>query len=242
VRKLLFALIIIIVTSSFMAPPGSKEILKQMHDRYSGKWYKTFSFNQTTEMYRNDSLKRSQIWYENIQFPNNFRIDFGNPDSGNALIFKNDSSYLFTNSKRVRVDKDENDLTFLLGGMYFYPFEEVIKKMKTFGYDLKKFHEDTWKQKEVYVIGAAKGEDSINQIWVDKEKLNVVRMIKFDGKQKEEGLFEKQVKLSGGYSESLVHFYINDTLIQVEKYHDMKANIEINASIFDTENFIKLKK
>ena len=68
-----------------------------MHDRYAGKWYKTFSFNQTTEIYRNDSLKRSETWYENIKFPNDFRIDFGNPDSGNAVIFKNDSSYLFRN-------------------------------------------------------------------------------------------------------------------------------------------------
>ena len=66
-----------------------------MHDRYAGKWYRTFSFSQTTEIYRNDSLKRSETWYENIKFPNNFRIDFGDPDSGNAVIFKNDSSYLF---------------------------------------------------------------------------------------------------------------------------------------------------
>ena len=130
------------------APPGSKEVLKKMHDRYAGKWYKTFSFNQTTEVYRNDSLKRSETWYENIKFPNDFRIDFGNPDSGNAVIFKNDSSYLFRNAQKVSVRPDEDDLLFLLGGMYFYPFDEVTAKMKSFGYNLDKFHEDTWKGKE----------------------------------------------------------------------------------------------
>ncbi|MDQ6762291.1 MAG: hypothetical protein M3015_06655 [Bacteroidota bacterium] len=67
---------------------------------------------------------RTAPWYENIKFSNDFRIDFGNPDSGNAVIFKNN--------------------------------------------------------------------------------------------EKEEGLFENHVKLNGGYSESLLYFYVNDKLIQVE--------------------------
>lgn len=100
-----------------------------MHDRYSGKWYKTFSFNQTTEVYRNDTLKPTETWYENIKFPKDFRIDFGNPGSGNAVIFKNDSSYFFKNGKHAGVRRDENDLIFLLGGMYFYSFDEVITKL-----------------------------------------------------------------------------------------------------------------
>src|ERR1700712_1629402 len=127
-----------------VAPPGSNDVLKKMHDRYAGKWYKTFTFNQTTEIYHNDSLKRSETWYENINFPNDFRIDFGNPDSGNAVIFKNDSSYLFQKGQRVQVRPYADDLLFLLGGMYFYPFAEVTEKMKSFKYDLDKFHEDTW--------------------------------------------------------------------------------------------------
>ena len=41
--------------------------------------------------------------------------------------------------------------------MYFYTFDEVLSKMKSLGYDLNKFHEDSWKGKDVYVIGADKG-------------------------------------------------------------------------------------
>lgn len=212
-----------------------------MHDHYSGKWYKTFRFNQTTEVYDNDSLKRTETWYENVKFPGDFRIDFGNPDSGNAVIFTNDSSYSFRSGKRTGARADENDLTFLLGGMYFYTFDEVLSKMKSLGYDLDKFHEDSWKGENVFVIGADKGEDSVNQIWIDKENFNLLRMLKFDDRQKEEGLFENHVKLAGGYSESLVYFYINDKLVQVEKYHDMKVNVDIDNSIFDPEKFVKLK-
>ena len=240
-KKLFVAIIILCVASSFINPPGSIEILKKMHDRYAGKWYKTFSFNQTTEIYRNDSLKRSETWYENIKFPYDFRIDFGNPDSGNAVIFKNDSSYSFIKSQKAGVRPNDDDLLFLLGGMYFYPFDEVTVKMKSFGYDLDKFHEDIWKGMPVYVIGAVKNKDSANQIWIEKENFSPVRLLKYENNTKEEALFENHVKLDGGFTETLVYFYINDRLIQVEKYHDLRANVEIDSAIFDPENFVKLK-
>ncbi|MGH2645946.1 MAG: hypothetical protein ACRDE8_00195 [Ginsengibacter sp.] len=240
-RKFFIAIVIAGIASSFFIPPGSIEVLKKMYDRYSGKWYKTFSFNQTTEVYRNDSLKRTEIWYENIEFPNNFRIDFGNPDSGNAVIFKNDSSYLFKKSQKADVRPDNDDLLFLLGGMYFYSFNDVIAKMKLFGYDLDRFHEDTWKEKPVYVIGALNDQDSVNQIWIEKENFSPVRLLKYENNTKEEALFENHVKLEGGFTETLVYFYINNKLIQVEKYHDLKGNAEIDPAIFDPENFIKLK-
>jgi outer membrane lipoprotein-sorting protein len=240
-KYLLICFLILFFATSLLRPPGSKETLKKMHDRYAGKWYKTFSFNQTTEVYRNDSLKQTETWYENIKFPNDFRIDFGNPDSGNAVIFKNDSSYFFRSGQIAQVRRYEDDLLFLLGGMYFYQFDEVTTKMKLFGYDLDKFHEDTGKGKDVYVIGAGKGEDSVNQLWVEKGNYSPVRMIKYENKNKEEAFFENHVKLGGGFTETLVHFFINDKLLQVEKYHDLKSDVEINPAIFDTENFVKLK-
>lgn len=238
-KNLLPILAVLIFASAINHPITGKEVLKKMHDKYAGKWYKTFSFDQTTEIYRNDSLKRSETWYEHIEFPQNFRIDFGSADSGNAVIFKNDSSYVFRNSKKIRTSYYPNDLLFLLGGMYFYPLDETLSKMNAFGFDINKFHEDVWKGKSVYVVGANKNEDSTSQVWFDKENYNLVRMIKYGNKQKEEALLEDHVKLNGGYSETLVRFYINNKLVQVEKYHNLKADISIDSVIFDQINFVK---
>jgi hypothetical protein len=238
-RKVAIAIVVLLMGSAMNAPKTGKDVIKTMYEKYGGKWYKTFSFNQTTEIYKNDSLIRSQTWYEQIEFPKNFRIDFGNADSGNAVIFRNDSSYIFKNSKLARTNYYQNDLLFLLGGMYFYPLDSAISKMEAFGFDLHKFHEDSWKGKAVYVIGAKKNEDSVNQVWFEKENYNLVRMIKFENNRKEEALLENQVKLKGGFSETLVKFYIDDNLIQVEKYHDLKSNIYIDPSVFDPKNFRK---
>jgi hypothetical protein len=54
---------------------NSEKVLKQMYDRYSGKWYHTFTFVQKTENFKNDSLVKTSTWYEAIMFPDKFRID-----------------------------------------------------------------------------------------------------------------------------------------------------------------------
>ena len=66
-------------------------------------------------------------------------------------------------------------------------------------------------------------------------------MLKYENKSKEEAFFENHVQLGGGFTETLVYFFINDKLIQVEKYRDLKADVEINPAIFDPVNFVKLK-
>src|ERR1700689_4503039 len=97
---------------------NSEKVLKQMYDRYTGKWYHTFTFVQTTESYKNDSLVKTATWYEALLFPDKFRIDFGDLKNGDAMIFASDSAYRFRNGVLVSAAPDPDDLTFLLGGLF----------------------------------------------------------------------------------------------------------------------------
>lgn len=216
-----------------------RDVIRKMHTRYAGKWYHSFTFNQTTEFYSNDSLKGTQMWYEAIRFPDRFRMDFGEADSGNAAIFRGDSSYRFRNGKLRSATINNNEgLIFLLGGMFFYPLDQTIRMLGDLHYDVDKFHEDTWKGKPVYVIGAGKGEETGNQLWIDQKDLYLVRMIKFDGQRKEEAIFDDYKPLGGGWSETKCTFYINNKLIQVETYHDCRANVILEDRIFDPSVFV----
>ena len=139
----------------FFAPlQNSTKVLKKMYERYHNKWQSTFTFIQTAENYRNDSLVKTSTWYEAIKYPDNFRIDFDDTKSGNAVIFKKDSAYNFRKGKLYKITSNDNDLTFLLGGMYFYPFDTVLVKLSRFEFDINKFHEDKWQERAAYVIGA----------------------------------------------------------------------------------------
>jgi hypothetical protein len=214
-----------------------EDLVKKMYARYSGKWYHSLTFNQTTEFYKNDSLKGSQIWYEAIVFPDQFRIDFGSTDSGNAVIFKGDSSYSFKRGQLQAVRANSNDLIFLLGGLYFYPLEQTILKFRTFGFNLDKIHPDQWKGKAVWVIGDTGTGKNVNQLWVDRDNFFVVRMLEFKDGKKEEGIFENHLPLNGGWTETKVNFFINGKLIQRELYHDCVANKPPDSRIFDPTQF-----
>lgn len=240
VKYIIAAAIFIVIGSSFAGGDkikSGKELLAKMHKTYSGKWYKDFTFSQTTESYKNDSLVKAATWHETIVFPDYFRISFGDPEAGNAMIQIRDSMFNFRKGKLVQKSLKGEDLTFLLGGMYFLPLDSVLVKMKKEGYDINKFHEDKWQGKDAYVLGTSTADEKENQLWIDKEKLIVVRFIKYDAKSKEEAVFGDHKQFGKAWSETSCLFYINDKLIQKETYHDCKANGGVDLSIFDVQNF-----
>jgi outer membrane lipoprotein-sorting protein len=231
-KALLFAALISL--SALSGPKlSSTAVLEKMYAKYHGKWHTSLTFNQTTQRYRNDSLLRTDTWYEHIVYPDLLRIDFGDK-TGNGVIYRGDSSYVFRNNKVVRAGKGENELIFFLGGMYFKPFEQVLAHFAELKFDLSKFHEDTYNGKPVYVIGADKDGEKVTQLWIDKDKLVAVRYFKYDANGKEEATFEKQIPLKGGtWSETFCKFYINDKLLQTETYHDVVPNLPTDKAIFD---------
>jgi len=216
--------------ASQLTPPSGRAIVKQMHDRYSGKWYQSFTFVQTTEVYRNDSLRSTQTWHEFIRFPDRFRMDFGPADSANAVIFRGDSAYRFRNGQlRSTMINNNEGLIFLLGGMFFYPLDQTIHILSdSLHYDLSEAKEDNWEGRPVYIIG----KQGANQLFIDKQDLYLVRMIKV-GDQTMDARFEDYQPFAGGWSETKCRFYINGKLIQVEAYKDCKANITLEDRIFD---------
>ncbi len=227
--------------TSFILPKKitGEKILKKMYKRYSGNWYKNFTFTQTTENYRKDSLVKTSTRYEAIVFPDYFRITIGDSKDGNAMIFNKDSSYNFSKGKLVRKGPKDEDLTFLLGGMYFLPFDSVKVKMNKEGYNIDKAYESKWQGKDVYVIGAENDEEKSSQVWIEKERLIVTRFIRYKGATKEEAIFGGHQQFGKAWTETTVSFYINDKLLQKEKYFDCKVNTAIDMKQFDPYNFVK---
>jgi hypothetical protein len=231
--KIISAILFLFLPFSQQKDLNSITLLQKMYARYHGKWHSSLSFNQTTEKYKNDSLVKSETWYERISYPDLLRIDVNGPKSGNGIIFRHDSTYVFNNNKIVRSIKNENELIFFLGGLYFSPFDDVLAHFKALNYDLAKFHASVWKGKPVYVIGADKDDEKINQLWIDQDKLVAVRFIKYENNTREEGTFEDHIALKNAWSETKCTFMVNDHLLQVEKYHDVVAGGPIDKSIFE---------
>jgi len=216
---------------------NSEDVLDAMLKKHSGNMCKTLTFTQLT--YRpNDSLNRHMTWYEAIEFPDKFRIDFNSTTKGNAAVFRNDTAYRFRKGVLQDTRVDKNDLLLLLGGMYFRKKDDVVKRLALLGYNLEHFSVNTWNNRPVYVIGAEKGDTVNNQIWVDKQELKVVRTRSHlsPGELLEMRVDASQ-KTCRGFTDTRLSFYLNGKLDQQEDYTELKTDILLDPAVFDPKKF-----
>ena len=123
--------------------------------------------------------------------------------------------------------------------MYFYPLDQTLHILSdSLHYDLDRMHEDNWEGRPVYVIGADKGDTITNQLWVDQEKLFLVRMIRSGIGQQMDARFDAYKPFGMGFSETKCTFYLNGKLAQVETYHDCRADVYLDDRIFDPSKLV----
>jgi hypothetical protein len=153
-------------------PQTGQDVLTRMHDRWQGKWFRTFTFVQRTTF----PDKPAQTWYETIENPGRLRIDFGPVDSMNTAIITNDSVYQFKRGQPTGGHPYPNTLGIVLSDVYAQPVAETTAQLEQHGVDLSKVRGDTLRGQGVWVIGAAAGDSTSPQLWVDQQRLLLLRI------------------------------------------------------------------
>lgn len=203
--------------------PG-ESLIRNMHSKYYEGPCKKVSFSQKNTHYRHDSVKGKSVWYEKIEYPDKFLIQFGNAADGNYVQYRNDSAYHYKAGKLIKAKPDANELLLLLGGMYYRPVEDVIARIKKGGFNLAWVTEVTWNGQLTWVAGAHPGDTLSNQIWVDKKTLRVVRIVqRLANGDRMDIRFEKFAPSCKGWMEVKVVFYRNGRKEQVEEYYDIRT-------------------
>jgi outer membrane lipoprotein-sorting protein len=228
-----------------VAPPGDnirnvRGLVKAMHAAASEAHYNDYTFIQTTIRYEEDgSVRDTMTWYEAVSYPDRFRIDFGDPSRKTAVIYRNDSSYFFREGELVRSRQEYNPFLLLEGGLKCYKLKQVLRRMKTYGYDLGQFREDEWQGKPVFVVGAKNAEDlRSKQVWVEQERLIPIRRI---DPQENGSLLEVNYSAfenhDGGWIETRVDFHMDGKLLQVEFYNEIDTRVELRPELFEPGAF-----
>src|SRR6185369_16320132 len=137
------------------APPPSgpntgEAVLRAMHDRYAGKWYRTLTFTQKTTSTLQSGGELVQTWYEAAQFPGKLRIDT-DLKSKSGTLYARDSVFTFNAGKQVSADTGYNPLLVLGFDVYAQPTNRTISILRRLGYNLDLVHESVWLGKPVYV-------------------------------------------------------------------------------------------
>ncbi len=204
-------------------PATGADVIRFMHDKYDGKWYRTATFTQRT--IRPDAP--AETWYEALSVPGSLRIDISPLTGRNVLLFRSDSIYRYAEGELKLSRAFVHPLLLLGFDVYAQPAEKTIASLAALGYDLSKLHAGTWQGQKVWIVGAAQGDTTSKQFWIDQQRLLFVRSLG-PHPQKQgvltEVQFNKYVRLGQGWIETEVLFFEGGKIVTTEEYHDPVAD------------------
>ena len=218
-------------------------VVRAMNARYAGKWYSTLTFSQTTTITRPTGTL-VQTWLEAAKLPGRLRIDTDSLGQ-TGVIYTGDSSYSFSAGKLAGVRPGRNDLLVLGFDVYAQPPEVTIAVLRGGGVDMSKMHRTTWEGRPVFVVGAAEGDWTSKQFWVDEERLLFVRLLQQTtlqtGPRSDDIRFQKYVAHGGGWVAEEVVMLSDGKPRLHEEYANVRINVKLADGLFDPKMWAEMK-
>lgn len=240
-----FACVIISGCSSSAPPPppipepysSGDELIAAMQNRYAGRWYRTLTFVQATTTIAPDAPPETSIWYEAAWLPSKLRIDFDPLNAGNGALFIADSQYVVQRGNVVRRIQRANELLLLGFDVYWLDAAVTAGWLRRLGFDMTRIRRDTWRGRDVYVVGAS-GPDDLRskQFWIDREHLLFVRLIQpsgADAARTDDIRFLNYEKIGRAWIAPVVEFYRDGRLFFKEEYRHIRIDQELDPALFD---------
>jgi hypothetical protein len=235
------------VSSCAVAPPGGSaatapqtgvDVLRAMHDRYAGKWFKTLTFQQATTLTRPDGTKNVTTWYEAVRSPRLLRIDIGEPSLGNGVLYTPDSVIAIRGGKVVRARAEGNPFLPFVVGVYTQPLDTTIAQLAPWKFELSKLSRATFEGRPVYVVGADSGSGTTPQFWVDTNRLILVRMIVALGPASPYDIrLLNYQKLGDSWVAMHISMLQDGKEVQAEDYTNARVDTPLAPDFFDPEKW-----
>jgi hypothetical protein len=217
-----------------------ESLLRAMHDRYAGKWYRTLALTQkTTRRLPNDSI-RVDTWQEYGAMPGRLRIETGPRESGNGAIYANDSIYAIRGG-RVAVRRAQRNSLMVLGfDIYAQPPERSAQILREEGFPLSPLRSETYQGRPTWVVGGAPGDLHSRQFWIDAERLVYVRSFEpmpGDSTKTMEVHFDGYQPFGGGWVSTLVDILVDGRSIQREEYSNVRVDLPLDPALWVPERW-----
>jgi hypothetical protein len=218
--------------SGSIAITSGESVIRSMYQRYAATWYRNLTFVQKTTLVLSSGGEVVQTWYEAGQMPGRLRIDTDLRSKG-GVLYAGDSTYNFAAGKLVRADTGLNVLLLLSFGVYSQEPSRTEAHLRRSGFDLTRFHEDTWHGMPVYVVGAARGDTTSKQFWVDRDRLLFVRLLENTRQGRADFRISGYVQAGGGWVATEVEQYVNGKRRLLQQYSQIRTNVTLSDALFD---------
>jgi hypothetical protein len=224
------------------APPitNGRTLLDRMHERWAGRWITTLSFLQNNTLYSTVGTEQKTQWLEHLAVPGRLRIDILPLASHDGVLYAGGRAHTFQNGKPVRNDPGVNPLLLLGFDVYAQPVATSARVLDSLGFALSVLHETQWQGRRTYVVGAAAGDSTTNQFWVDAERLLFVRL----RQRAATGVvtdyqFNRYTDFDGLPVAIEVLMIRNGRLYFKEEYTNVRVNLPMSDALFDPTRWVE---
>jgi hypothetical protein len=226
---------------SAQTPRDGRDVLDRMRAAYAGTWYHTLTFVQKTTQVRGDGTTNVSTWHESLRHTSangvQLRIDIGDLAAGNGMLYTADSTWVVRNGALQGVRGSGNEFLPLIEGVYVQPVAKTVAEISAMKIDLSRVHAGTWRDRPVWVVGAAAAADTASpQFWVDQQRNVVVRAIlRPDSATTLDIALDGYEPVGPAWLATKIVMAVNGKVIQSEEYSDWKTDIDLPASLFDVK-------
>lgn len=157
--------------------PAGQAVLAAMNERYIGKWYMTLTFKQNVTIISTRGRQTRQVWNQYLTLPGRQRIDYLPLGSRSGVLYADGKLYAFANGKVQDTRPGWNPQLVLTGDVYTQMVDTTVLQLDSLGFDLSIARKAQWDGREMWVVGAAEGDSTSSQFWVDTDSLLVRRLL-----------------------------------------------------------------
>ena len=161
----------------------------------------------------------------------------GDPSRGDGVLYRADSTYQLQGRRVTDHRVGGNPLLVLGFDVYAQPASRTNDQLRREGINLSVIRADSLDGRRVWVVGAAKGDSSTNQFWVDAERLLFVRLIQTQQGRTRDIRFERYIQYGGGWVAEVVRFYAGGRLTFMEEYSQVRVNETLDENLFVPERW-----
>jgi hypothetical protein len=217
-----------------VASADGRELVKAMHARYAGRWYRDFMLVQDVTRYRDGQEEGRERVTEYISLPGRVRAITGPIEDGKAEIYDGTAFRVYEKGRLTRQVEYVHGVLHLGFDVYVQEPERTIAQVEALGIDLSHLREAEWKGKPAWVVGAAAGDETTPQFWVEKERLLCTRVLwkrPTGVLDVEMGRFEP---LGEGWIATELVFKRDGRTVIREDYVTFRLVDRMDAALFDT--------
>ena len=220
-----------------IAVTDGRGVLRRMRARYDGKFPTTITFRQENTLYPASGGEQKSEWLEYASIPGKLRVEYMPAANRSGVIFADQRITVFEGGRQTRSDFFIHPLMLLLYDVHAFPVDSTIRLVDSLHFDLSRVRRDSLLGRPIYVVGAARGDTTSNQFWVDERRLVTVRVIQTERRGTRSVLNETRlddfVAFGGVPMATEILFFRDGRPTFREEYRDVKVNEPLSPDLFD---------